>query len=350
MTTLCIYTDTEWGLGEWARGLAAHVPFDVTLLDWARATAEDVAGFDLYLTLPEYRTGLFERGIPPERIAVVAHDESDLQRALRRSSLAAYRGYAVVSDSLACSSLTLGITRVPTVLRLGVDCAKFHAPPPERLQRLGYMSVMSRRTESGVERKRGHLAREIAEKSGLEFVQSDVRVPSAALPAKYHGIDALVMTSLQEGAGQPPLEAAAAGRFVIGTPVGQFPRLAWEGIGVMGPLGEKEFVQFAVNRLVDMKSDPEFFSSCLRSRAAVSQAAGLVGGRSRVDRLAARLRRRSLRPIAGRVTIRACSRRVLNSPPARPTSVRRSSGASSRRQRFSVATGTLGVSIILATL
>lgn len=271
MTTLCIYTDTDWGLGEWARGLAAQVPFDVTLRDWARATREDLAGFDLYLALPSTASGLEARGVSPEQIAVVAHDESDLQR--RTRGLHEYRGYAVVSDSLACSSLALGITQVPAVLRLGVDCNKFYAPPPERLQKLGYMTVMSRRTESGVERKRGLLAREIAELAGLEFVQSGERVSSGDLPARYRDFDALAMTSLQEGAGQPPLEAAAAGRLAIGTPVGQFPRLAYEGMGIMGPLGEREFVQFAVMQLVHMRENRlVFVSACMRAQlVAVSQ-------------------------------------------------------------------------------
>jgi glycosyltransferase involved in cell wall biosynthesis len=269
-TRLCIYTDTEWGLGEWARGLAAHAPFEVALRDWAHATTEDVAGFDLYLTLPSTAHALEERGISSERIAVVAHDESDLQRVLLYGKpLDAYRGYAVVSDSLACSSLTLGIARVPAVLRLGVDFLKFYGPLPSDLRRLGYMTVMSRTTESGVERKRGHLARVIADKAGLEFVQSHTRVSSEDLPAKYWRIDALVMTSLQEGAGQPPLEAAAAGRLVLGTPVGQFPRLANDGIGFMGPLGPEEFVEFSVEKLLFMKANPQIFrEACIAGQRA----------------------------------------------------------------------------------
>ena len=47
----------------------------------------------------------------------------------------------------------------------------------------------------------------------------------------------------------PPYEAAAAGRLVIGTPVGDFPRLCLEGMGVLGPLNDQAFEDFAVTEL-----------------------------------------------------------------------------------------------------
>jgi glycosyltransferase involved in cell wall biosynthesis len=76
------------------------------------------------------------------------------------------------------------------------------------------------------------------------------------MPDFYESIDALIMPSLQEGAGLPAIEAAASGRLVIGTPVGHFPRLAYEGLGILGPLDEKAFLQFTVERLNFFKNNP----------------------------------------------------------------------------------------------
>jgi len=77
-------------------------------------------------------------------------------------------------------------------------------------------------TNSGVEQKRGRLAQSCAEEAGLEFKRTE-DTPMDQMPDFYASIDALIMPSLQEGAGLPALEAAAAGRLVIGTPVGHFP-------------------------------------------------------------------------------------------------------------------------------
>ena len=57
----------------------------------------------------------------------------------------------------------------------------------------------------------------------------------------------------------PPLEAAAAGRLVIGTPVGNFPRLAYEGMGIMAPLNAKAFVDFTYRTLVKYRDNPVLF-------------------------------------------------------------------------------------------
>ena len=41
------------------------------------------------------------------------------------------------------------------------------------------------------------------------------------------------------------LEAAAAGRLVIGTPVGHFPRKAYQGGGILAPIEADKFTAFA---------------------------------------------------------------------------------------------------------
>ena len=87
------------------------------------------------------------------------------------------------------------------------------------------------------------------------------------MPDFYRSVDAVIMSSLQEGGGMPPLEAAAAGRLVIGTPVGDFPRLVSEGIGILAPLGAEAFVDFTTDLLKELKMDDSLFrDKCLRNQ------------------------------------------------------------------------------------
>jgi FkbM family methyltransferase len=232
--------------------------------------------YDYIVTLPSGGTRplLNSYGIPREKIILVAHDEEDIIRLLKQESAAAfdrYAGYGVVSDTLACSSLALGITRVPQVVRLGVEFNTYRRIVSQKLSSVGYASSMSRANEYGVERKRGILAKESAELAGLRFSEvSDL--PFEKVPDFYGTVDAVLMPSLQEGAGLPPLEAAAAGRLVIGTPVGHFPRLAYEGLGILAPLDANAFRHFSVEKLLFYKDNPSaYFEKCCSIQAAAKK-------------------------------------------------------------------------------
>ena len=130
---------------------------------------------------------------------------------------------------------------------------------------------MSRNTESGIERKRGALARACAVAAGLQFTPID-NLPFEKMPDYYGSISSLLMPSLQEGAGYPPLEGAAAGRLVIGTPVGHFPRLAYEGLGILAPLEAGAFQRFTVEKLVYYRNNPAaYVDKCTAIRDACAQ-------------------------------------------------------------------------------
>src|SRR5262249_35777271 len=139
----------------------------------------------------------------------------------------------------------------------------------DRLSSVGYATVMERQTVSGVERKRGPLAKACADAAGLRFVAVD-DLPFDRMPDFYAGVESVVMPSLQEGAGLPPLEGAAAGRLVIGTPVGHFPRLACEGLGILGPLDGGAFIRFTTEKLIYYRDNP---SAYVDKCAAIQEAA-----------------------------------------------------------------------------
>jgi glycosyltransferase involved in cell wall biosynthesis len=281
--TLLIYTDTAWALGQLHSGLSNALNalgWHVERQDWS-AFAKDATRFDRVLTLPG--TGakaLLDVGVARERIVLVAHHEEDIASHLKLGELfQGYAAYGVVSDSLANSSMTLGVPRVPSVVRVGVDVASYSAAPQAKsLQTVGYGSIMERKSSlAGVEMKRGQLARQCAEEAGLAFRSASEssatgQVRFEEMPAFYASVDAVLMPSLMEGAGLPALEAAAAGRLVIGTPVGHFPRLAYEGCGLLAPIDEHKFRRFAVERLSYYRANKTaFMEQCAAGQRAAME-------------------------------------------------------------------------------
>lgn len=53
----------------------------------------------------------------------------------------------------------------------------------------------------------------------------------------------MIIASTEEGAGLPALEAAAAGRLVISTPVGHWPERAGSEKGITVPIEESAFTE-----------------------------------------------------------------------------------------------------------
>jgi len=66
------------------------------------------------------------------------------------------------------------------------------------------------------------------------------------------------------------IEAGAAGRLVIGTPVGHFPRKAYEGGGILAPIEREKFVAFVAATLSYYKENPREYRV---KRLAIQQAA-----------------------------------------------------------------------------
>jgi len=266
-----IYCDTGWSLGQLYSAVAPHVGAD--FVDWSkRYPPEFFRDYDRVLTLagPGSSVLVDSCGVPREKIIVVAHADEDLIKMLRHDGdegVRKYAGFGVVSDTLACVSLSLGLTRVPTVLRQGISCADYACKPADRLRTVGYGAVVSRSNAYGVEIKRGELVRTVVEGLGLRFdpAMSRGRLTRAQMPGYYQSVDAVVMSSLQEGGAMPPYEAAASGRLVVGTPAGDFPRLALEGVGVMGPLNDEPFAEFLAQTLEYYRSNRRCFQMKCKS-------------------------------------------------------------------------------------
>jgi glycosyltransferase involved in cell wall biosynthesis len=103
------------------------------------------------------------------------------------------------------------------------------------------------------------LAEAAATAAGLAFKvagSTDKQTSFHDMPDFYRSVDAVVTSSISEAAQLPVMEAAAAGRLVIGTPVGHFPQKAYQGAGIMAPIEASKFVSFTAETLKYYAENP----------------------------------------------------------------------------------------------
>jgi glycosyltransferase involved in cell wall biosynthesis len=120
----------------------------------------------------------------------------------------------------------------------------------------------------GVELKRGELAEAAPQEAGLPLQGGRFNGHSNPFPGYAWvllEVDAVLSASISEGAGLPAMEAAAAGRLVIGTPVGHFPRIAREGAGIVAPVEAEKFKAFVVATLRYYKDNPAAYRDKCRA-------------------------------------------------------------------------------------
>jgi glycosyltransferase involved in cell wall biosynthesis len=152
----------------------------------------------------------------------------------------------------------MGVSRVPMVAPLGTSFAKFHSAISQRLATVGYASSMSVKTY-GVEWKRGELAAAAAREAGLPFKvagSTGEQISLHDMPEFYRSVDAVLISSISESGPLPVIEAAAAGRLVIGTPVGHFPLRAYQGGGIIAPIEAEKYKAFTTATLRYYKENP----------------------------------------------------------------------------------------------
>jgi glycosyltransferase involved in cell wall biosynthesis len=275
---LLIYGYTKWSHGRVYYDLCKHLHrqgYIVDILDWQTDHSsyidEIIPFYDLFMTaLDGVRTLVDVYHVPYERIIALSHHEFDMRMLIEQKGVEVFEkfgNYGVVSEFLYCASLMRNVTRVPMVASLGINYSEFHADIPERLATVGYAGSMSSRTY-GIEWKRGELAEAAACEAGLTFKvagSTGNQISFHDMPDFYRTVDAVLATSINEGAGLPVLEAGAAGRLVIGTPVGHFPLKAYQGGGIIAPIEAEKFKAFTAATLRYYKENPAAYVDKCRS-------------------------------------------------------------------------------------
>jgi glycosyltransferase involved in cell wall biosynthesis len=126
------------------------------------------------------------------------------------------------------------------VTPVAINYDTFHHEPAKQLQTVGFAGAT---TGVHLQIKRPWLVEQAVRNAGLELKLAHGHHNSYVTMAGYYPtVDALIVASTEEGAGLPALEASAAGRLVISTPVGLWKSLSG-GTGHTVPIDERRFVE-----------------------------------------------------------------------------------------------------------
>ena len=217
--------------------------------------------YDLFVTNPEAVLPLGSCGIPLNKIAAVAHGQWDMLLAQKECNNADFYHhlykFGVVSDVLKRKSAEYKISsRVPDVVPFGIHFDVFYRKPSDRLQKIGYGGARATQNFFGMEIKRAHLVSGVVGKTPLELVNHNF-YNWMCMPSYYAKLDALAVSSTEESAGLPAMEAAAAGRLVLSTPVGYFEEHGPKGGGVVLPLADEEYCTSLFSNLAHYYNYPE---------------------------------------------------------------------------------------------
>lgn len=236
MRKVLFYTQNRWAFGRihhtlckelWKYGIYAD------LWDWRKEVKPAEVRmlnetYDLFVTTPEAVLNLhYNWGIPMEKIAAVAHGQWDMLLAKQENNgpdqfYPYLHKFGVVSNILKEKAAEFGVNVVPDVLTLGTTTKLFYKPHATKLERIGYAGSPDQKNAAGKDIKRGRLVKEVVNSmSEFRLVEHDF-YDWMCMPAYYTNVDCIVVSSLEESAGLPSMEAACAGRLVFSTLVGYF--------------------------------------------------------------------------------------------------------------------------------
>jgi glycosyltransferase involved in cell wall biosynthesis len=290
MKKVVFFVEPDWAFGTvhyemfkylWVEG------FNCQLLPWNKPyTIQELVELDNHIdfwvtTHHGFRfLGHVYGAIRPERCVVIAHAPLDINELINyhgTDDFYKFKAYGVVSDYLKQHSINHGITRIPYVCPVALNYNTFYNKPSSELRTVGFAGAYHDRDEITQDmiddflakpryKKRGYLVKECAEKAGLEFkIASNYHNNFVTMSGFYNSVDCVIIASTEEGAGLPALEAGAAGKLVIGTPVGHWERSIGHKGGIEVPILEIEFVEKTVEILTYYKNNPhEYHNRCLQ--------------------------------------------------------------------------------------
>lgn len=280
MKKVVFFFESEWAFGSIHYELFKHLfaqGYNCHLLSWDRqCTKEEILELDGHIDFwvsctQGYRHLAYGLGVvKPERVVIIAHSIMDINEFVHQfgyDDFYRFLNYGAVSEYVRNHSINAGITRVPLVCPLGINYHTFYTEPSKELKTIGYAGSMNgMHFGLGRDIKRGYLVEEVARRTGLEFrIAQTYHRSFITMSGFYKNVDCIIMASTEEGAGLPVLEAGAAGKLVLGTPVGHWPvRIAGKG-GITLPLPEEEFLNKCVETLTYYKNNPlEYRNRCLQ--------------------------------------------------------------------------------------
>ena len=275
MKKVLFYTQNRWAFGSLHHGLCKELyKYNIyaNLLDWdVDYTSEEFEllnnTYDLFVAHPESCLRLhYNCKVPLNKIVAIAHEQWDILLAKKESGVDFYSelySYAVISKIVSDKSLEIGISVVPKFVKYGIHFDLFCDPVHDSLRNVGYGGAKESFNFYGVDRKRGHLVEKVVSSVEDLNLVSHKFYNYMCMPAYYNKIDALIMSSSEDAGGLPAMEAAAAGKLIIGTPVGYFEENGKHGGGILVPLDELGFLNETRKHLIYYRDNPkEYKEKC----------------------------------------------------------------------------------------
>ena len=268
MKKIVFYMEPTWAFGTIHYELCKYLwgyGFDCQLLPWNQSYSLDemqelIDTTDLFVTTPHgwrllgYSYKIFD----PGQCVVISHSKLDMDELIEMhgsEDFYKFHKYGAVSEWLSEVSTQLGITRPAIVTPLGINTSSFYSKPNDSLRTVGCMNL----GQVGVHQKikRPWLLEVTTQRAGLNIrAAASYHHSFITMPGFYKSVDAILIASTEEGAGLPLLEAGAAGKLVISTPVGHYHRVGNNGAHFV-PIVEHEFIEQTVELLSYYKSNPE---------------------------------------------------------------------------------------------
>lgn len=277
MRKILFFTQDRWAFGTIHHALEKELYcYDIysNLIDWTKQYTLDemqllLSSYDFIVTNPEAVISIHTSyKIPLNRIIAIAHAQWDMllakdQNKGDQSFYEELHGFGVVSKNLISKAAEFGIKRIPEFLPIGIHYHLFERPPATTLQRVGYGGAINQPNFAGVDIKRGHLVKDIIQNNTPLYLVTHGLYIWQCMPAYYEKMDALAVSSSEESVGLPSMEAAAAGRMVLSTPVGYFAEYGPQGGGMVLSIEEEKYKQELINILKYYHSHPsEFAEHC----------------------------------------------------------------------------------------
>jgi glycosyltransferase involved in cell wall biosynthesis len=274
---IMFYIEPEWAFGtihyELTKYLFAH-GVNATVMPWEKSyTKQEIQELsqhvDLFVSTPYgIRLLLNNYQVPPEKCVAVAHATLDLTHLAEyhQEILQRLYDYSVVSEWLVEQSEKMGIQREPKLTPIGINYDTFFHEPSQELKTVGYGGAIGKEGHGPI--KRYWLVEEVCRQTNLKLNAAATYHKSfTTMSGFYPTVDAVIVASTEEGAGLPALEASAAGKLVISTPVGLW--LTKRGTsGHTIPIEESEFMSETHKLLEFYKANPEAYrEKCISTQA-----------------------------------------------------------------------------------
>jgi glycosyltransferase involved in cell wall biosynthesis len=276
MTKVLFFTQNRWAFASLYHGLSKELykyGIYTNLLDYNFSYSAEEFGllidtYDYFVTQPDSIPLLINYKVPTEKIVTVAHAEWDVNLANTNNvhdvtNNYSIHSYGVISDKLFDIVNSMGYNIKAKKVTNGINFEAFYAKPSTSLKHVGFGGAMKSYNFAGQEIKRGNLVHAAVSQTGLNFLPNGI-YNYLSMPGYYKKVDAIVMASIEEACGLPMLEAAAAGKLCIGTPVGYFKENSKNGGGIAVDIEENKFLLQVADVLNYFKNNnQEYYKKCL---------------------------------------------------------------------------------------